>query len=98
MSPGGPNQLLNQTQPAFSQSAQKLNASNASSKAFQYLQKKGNLQSNTGASAAIQPAPLTQDIINSGDRANNHLIKRIASGRKQLGQSTGASDQNNSQR
>ena len=37
--------MMNQTQQAFA-STQKMNLTNASSKAFQYLQKKGNLHSN----------------------------------------------------
>jgi len=79
--------MLNQTQANFSSSATKFNSSNASSKAFQYLQKKGNLQSNT----SNQPAA------GESERSNNHLIKRIASGRKHLGQGSSSQDPSSSQ-
>lgn len=77
--------MLNQTQQIFSQSASKINAGNASSKAYQYLQKKGNLSMNSSA------APNGADLASNGDRPNNHLIKRIASGRKQIMQGGNAS-------
>ena len=54
ISPQGNQQMLNQTQQIFSQSAQKLSSGSASSKAFQYLQKKGNLAN----SSAVNGQPL----------------------------------------
>ena len=64
--------IMNQTQQAFA-STQKMNLTNASSKAFQYLQKKGNLHSN---------AQLAANGATSAENGTNQM-RRIGSERKQ---------------
>ena len=91
-----PGQILNQQsqQPvvyAASQQATKINQTNASSKAFHYLQKKGNLAGNAGSSNPSSAEQQQQQLnaLSGGDAlTNSHLIKRIGSGVKRLNQQT----------